>query len=239
MVRIHPWDKKISLVETADVFDYLLAPQGQIAIFCSDRLQFEIYPAFSPYFDFRYRQTIIKTSATAFHRDRPRPNSEALLVFHRKGTPIRDRIFNHEVVGEEGLPWKRTNRKGSRSTMGGLKRLVDENKSGKRYPTSVVYAPNRPGMSKAEKQDSTHPSQKSLIFIRDTILLLSNPGQVVLDPFAGSGTTLVAAYQTGRSAVGFEMEPKFYDETNERLRHVFETSDVAILSDFAGIEIEL
>ncbi|MBB5046846.1 DNA modification methylase [Rhodopseudomonas rhenobacensis] len=45
----------------------------------------------------------------------------------------------------------------------------------------------------------------------------SDPGDVVLDPFMGSGTTGVAAVKMGRPFVGIEIEPRFFDIACERI----------------------
>jgi DNA modification methylase len=46
-------------------------------------------------------------------------------------------------------------------------------------------------------------------------------GDIVLDPFAGSGTTLAAAHQTGRRCFGIELDPQFVDTTIDRLKRSF------------------
>lgn len=61
-----------------------------------------------------------------------------------------------------------------------------------------------------------HPTQKPLAVILWTMNQF--PGETVLDPFMGSGTTLVAAKQLGRRAIGIEIEQKYCDIAIERLR---------------------
>ena len=51
------------------------------------------------------------------------------------------------------------------------------------------------------------------------IRLLSDEGQIVLDPFMGSGTAILAALRTGRKAIGFELESKYFLMTETRLQH--------------------
>ena len=63
-----------------------------------------------------------------------------------------------------------------------------------------------------------HPTVKPLGLVKELMLLFSNNGDVVLDPFAGSGTTGVAAKQLGRRAILIEREEKYCDLIIERLQ---------------------
>lgn len=49
------------------------------------------------------------------------------------------------------------------------------------------------------------------------LILFTDPGDVVIDPVAGSGTTLRAAYELGRSAYGFEVDKSFYEAAREKM----------------------
>lgn len=62
-----------------------------------------------------------------------------------------------------------------------------------------------------------HPTQKPIEALLPLIEAYSKPGDVVLDPFAGSGTTVVAAKQVGRQAVGIELDWGYCCVGNERL----------------------
>ena len=62
-----------------------------------------------------------------------------------------------------------------------------------------------------------HPCPKPLPLMAELIRLFTDPGETVLDPFAGSGTTLVAAKAAGRRAIGIEIEPEWCAETVRRL----------------------
>ena len=65
-----------------------------------------------------------------------------------------------------------------------------------------------------EREDSSveiiHPTQKSLKLLRRLIELFTDPGEVVIDPCSGSGSTLIASAQLGRSAYGFEIDRDLY-----------------------------
>ena len=62
-----------------------------------------------------------------------------------------------------------------------------------------------------------HKSQKPLNVIRDLIENCTKPGDTILDPFMGSGTTGVACVQTGRSFIGIEIDPTYYAIAERRI----------------------
>ncbi len=65
-----------------------------------------------------------------------------------------------------------------------------------------------------------HPAPFPLELAKRVISLYSYVGDAVLDPFAGSGTTLVAAKEMGRTYVGYEIEPKYCEIARERLENI-------------------
>ena len=75
-----------------------------------------------------------------------------------------------------------------------------------------------PTPPKSEKASGRHPTQKPLSLLERIIRAGSSPGQTVLDPFNGSGTTGVAAVQAGRRYVGIDVDDTYLDLTARRLR---------------------
>lgn len=75
--------------------------------------------------------------------------------------------------------------------------------------------------------DGLHPTQKPLRMVGDWVRLFSDPGDLVLDPFAGSGTTLRAAVDNGRRAIGVEMDERY-------CRTIVKRMDQGVL-DFGGV----
>jgi len=62
-----------------------------------------------------------------------------------------------------------------------------------------------------------HPCPKPLPLMTELVSLFTDPGDLILDPFMGSGTTLVAAKQLGRRAIGIELEEKWAEAAVKRL----------------------
>ena len=69
--------------------------------------------------------------------------------------------------------------------------------------------------------DKYHPNEKSVDLMKDLIKNSTNEDDIVLDPFMGSGTTCVAAKELNREYVGIEIEQKYYDIAEKRLKNVY------------------
>lgn len=87
-------------------------------------------------------------------------------------------------------------------------------KAGGRLPDDVWQFPRVCGTFR--ERVKWHPCQMPLAVLDRVIRATSNPGELVLDPFAGSGTTLVAAETAGRRAIGFELSPEYARRIPER-----------------------
>ena len=63
----------------------------------------------------------------------------------------------------------------------------------------------------------THPNEKPVDLMRRLVEAVTKPGDLILDPFAGSGTTLIAAMQSGRRYIGGEISPEHYETAQRRI----------------------
>lgn len=70
-----------------------------------------------------------------------------------------------------------------------------------------------------------HPTQKPLSVLAPLIEAFSKPGDMVLDPFAGSGSSLMVARELGRSYIGIEMDTKYHSIAARRLAEQIVSSD--------------
>lgn len=69
-----------------------------------------------------------------------------------------------------------------------------------------------------KKNRPNHPCPKPIALMSELVFLFSDPDETILDPFLGSGTTLVAAKSLGRNGIGIEIDEKYCEVAAERLR---------------------
>jgi site-specific DNA-methyltransferase (adenine-specific) len=84
---------------------------------------------------------------------------------------------------------------------------------GTRQPRSVTYLIEAP----AVRYQKRHPDEKPLAVVEALVRECVLPGGLVLDPFAGAGTTLLAAAMLGRRAIGIESDERYAERAAERL----------------------
>ena len=65
-----------------------------------------------------------------------------------------------------------------------------------------------------------HPTQKSLKLMEELIAIHTNQGEIILDPFMGSGSTGDAALRLNRKFIGIELEEEFYKMAKKRLKKI-------------------
>jgi DNA modification methylase len=83
-----------------------------------------------------------------------------------------------------------------------------------------------------------HPTQKPVPALAQLIRSFSLPGESVLDPFAGSGSTCAAALLTGRKYIGVEMDDVYFQHASERLQRVHQRvaqSDLLVRASHASV----
>jgi DNA modification methylase len=87
-----------------------------------------------------------------------------------------------------------------------------------RYRTNVWNYVGANTFRKGRSQDlADHPTVKPVAMVADAILDCSNRGDLILDPFSGSGTTLIAAHRTKRRGAAIEIDPIYVDTSLRRL----------------------
>lgn len=121
-----------------------------------------------------------------------------------------DYHYRHEAIfhGEKGLPETEEAEPNSALVYGWKEGAAHSWAGGRKQDT--VWEVPRP------KRSADHPTMKPVDLVRRALLNSSQPGDRVIDAFGGSGTTLVAAAQTGRVAYLMELDPRYCDVIRRR-----------------------
>lgn len=141
---------------------------------------------------------------------RPLRAHEQMLIFSRKW---KSSTYNPQKT--EGKPHKNGGQNKKPVHYKGKTRPTEEVITNLYHPRSVLKFDSR------EKDGtSRHPTAKPLDLVTWLVKSYSNPGDVVLDPFFGSGTTLAACLLTGRLGVGCEREETYFNNACEWLKRI-------------------
>ncbi len=88
-------------------------------------------------------------------------------------------------------------------------------------------------------RDRHHQTEKPVALMRQLVALFSIPGDLVLDPFMGSGTPGVAAIELGRRFVGIELNPGYFDVACKRIAAAERQEDLFIARPRAVEQLDL
>ena len=158
---------------------------------------------------FRYPLVWAKTMPTGFldANRKPLRCHEDILIFAETGRTT----YNPQMT--KGVAKGYINRRSSANHYNSVEATWTVN-NGERYPVSVLDFGLDP------RTGGQHPTQKPLELLCYLVKTYTNPGDTVLDLFAGSGTTLAACLHTGRKAIGCEIDPQYHSVALRRLEAI-------------------
>ena len=136
----------------------------------------------------------------------PLKKTENILVFYKK-LPT----YNPQMTEGSAYTIKRNYNDNEIFGKTGTKDGYVTKNTGMRYPTNLIKF-NR------ELQNRFHPTQKPVALCEYLIKTYTNEGELVLDNCMGSGTTAIACKNTNRNYIGFELDKKYYEIANERIK---------------------
>ena len=196
------WDSVIPFEPMWGQLKRITKPNGAIVLMASQ--PFTSALVMSNVAMFRYDLKWIKTQATGFYNANRMPlrAHEDIIVFYQS-------LPSYNPQKTAGEPY--VQKRGSASEVYQGKDLsVTVNETGMRHPLSWrVFQ---------RDADKTHPTQKPVALMEYLIKTYTNPGETVLDFTCGSGTTGVAAANTGRRFIGIEMDADYFAIAQSRIQ---------------------
>jgi DNA modification methylase len=194
------WDSVIPFYPLWKQYKRIIKPKGAIVLNASQPFASSLVLSNPKWF--RYEWIWHKTAATGFLNARKRPlvAHENILVFASGQTTYNPQgaILTSKIV-----------RRGSGSTNYGPCNNSNP-ATGENYPRSVQAFP-------VNRERHGHPTAKPVAMCEYIIRTYTDPGELVLDNCMGSGTTGVAAVNTGRRFVGIEKDPIYFATAKDRI----------------------
>lgn len=126
---------------------------------------------------------------------------ENILIFYKKPP-----VYNPQM--REGKPY--TAKSGKASLNYGKQHTVVTKSTGERYPIDIIKF--------SRDKSKLHPTQKPVALLEYLIKTYTNEGEIVLDNCMGSGSTCVAAINTQRKYIGYELDEEYYTIAKDRIR---------------------
>lgn len=148
-----------------------------------------------------------KANASNFANAKKQPlkQHETVLVFSKKAS----RYFPQMVPGKPNHIQGKS--KSNKSETRLISERVQDDLSGLKYPKTILDFP------KHSSQLGLHSTQKPVALFEYLIRTYSQKGDTVLDNCIGSGTTAIAAIDTGRKWIGMEKDPKYFEVARNRI----------------------
>lgn len=192
------WDVKIDLQQI-----WKLLPNCTCLFTASNGFEFELFNSNPSEYGYKWVWNKNNSAGFALAKKRPLNVTEDVLVFRCSSY--------YPIMEERG----KVRKKGgySASSNYGLTPSVSHNNL--YYPKSLL------NFSSASQVGKRHPTQKPLELLEYLIQTYTLPGDLILDPCMGSGSTGEACFNTGRSFIGIEKDEAIYLDTNEYLESVW------------------
>lgn len=198
------WDRQV--YGWMDWVEDLLIPSGSVWVFGSFRFFFGNSSEFKQW---KFAQDVVweKHNGSSFHADRFKRVHEHAVQFYQGSW---GQIYKNPVKTLDAVD-RAVRRKKRPTHMGHIEAgSYVSHDGGPRLMRSVIYARSCHG-------NAEHPTQKPVEVIDPLLGYSCPPDGIVLDPFAGSGSTLAAARALGLTAIGIEIDERYCEIAAKRL----------------------
>lgn len=201
------WDSLIDLEKLWEQYERVIKGNGAIVL--TAQTPFDKVLGASNLKLLKYEWIWEKTSATGHLNAKKMPMKahENILVFYKK-LPTYNPIKTQGHVRKVSKAEHKVNSKMSTNYNPTGLTTYD---STERYPRSVLKFPND------KQKTALHPTQKPVALMEYLIKTYTNPGELVLDNVAGSGSTAIAAMNTGRNFIAIEKEEVYFQQAQKRI----------------------
>lgn len=210
------WDNGISLPPLWEQLKRVTKENAAMLFFSQMPFTAELYMS-NPKM-WRYDIIWEKTQGTGFLNARKMPlrKHEIICVFYRRLPTYNPQMGEKPDV--KGIGRKKVNGTQAQQYNPHIIGKYEWTETGKRYPADVIRFSNWNGALFGNTDKTIkHPTVKPVPLLEYLIRTYANPGETVLDPTMGSGSTGVAAANTGRNFIGMELDAGYFEIAKTRI----------------------
>jgi site-specific DNA-methyltransferase (adenine-specific) len=203
------WDKQIPLTLFWNIITEKTKTTANYIFFASNRFVIELVNSKDKWY--RYDLVWSKSNCVGFLNANRQPmrSHESILVFAQPGAKAK---ATYNPIKTKGKPYIR-----KRKVKAGIYPAIEgiTVSDGRFHPCSVLCF-----KSEKDFNGGIHPTLKPLELMEFLIKSYTNAGDLVIDPFMGSGTTGIACQKHGRRFIGIEKEKTFFDTAVKRIKEI-------------------
>ena len=200
------WDKEQDLNKLWEIFKRIGKDDATYVFTASQPFTSKLIMSNLKWFKYEWIWNKKKSGNIFVAKYQPLKIHENVLVFSNGKAR-----YNAQMVKRDKI--KRSKNYGTGEAMGGSR--IPENKIYEythRYPVSIIE------ISNANQNNKIHPTQKPVELMAYLIKTYTEEGDLVLDPFIGSGTTAIACLELNRRFIGIEISPEYCKMAEERIQ---------------------
>ncbi len=208
------FDRRLPFEPLWEQFHRVTKKNAAICLFAAGKFLIEL--AASNLKEYRYKWVWRKNLGTGFLNAKKMPlrAHEDILIFYRK-------LPKYNPQFTQGKPYGFRERKTFSPNYANQEYTFINNEDGRRYPLDVI---------KYMQPKEHSPQQKPVALLEYLIRTYSDAGEMVLDATMGSGSTGVAAINTGRNFIGFETEEKYFEIAKDRISRAIKEKEQSLFS---------
>lgn len=206
-VTKNKWDSVIPLDQLWDHYRRIVKPNAAICLFADGMFQANLMLSNPKWWRYNLVWDKVLTSGFLNANRMPLRSHEEICVFYQKQPTYNPQKVAGKKNHSKGRPKENAN-----ENYGEYGFVDNSDQLGNlKHPKSILTFP------KPHPSVAVHPTQKSLELCEWLIKTYTNPGDVVLDNCMGSGTTCLAAKNTDRHFIGFELDANYFQIAKSRL----------------------
>ena len=201
------WDSIIPFEPMWEQLKRIVKPSGACVLFSAQPFTTNLIYSNMKCFKYSMVWKKSKCGSPLTAKYKPLTKHEDINVFS-----LHKKTLKYYPQMSEGKPYKRKFTENKVNNMGfGIKGVETDNK-GTRHPTTILDYPQQ-----WRRQDQVHPTQNPVALLEHLIKTYTQEGETVLDFTMGSGSTIVAALNTNRKAIGIELNEDYFNSAKERI----------------------